>query len=106
MNDCAYMGMSLFERWEKPRHQPSASGSDAAKTCFALNFGVTRMNIGFDVLSLVNNAASALDDDSAFLGQCSTVALNEHNSKIFLEARDMGGDIALHRSEGPSSTRK
>jgi hypothetical protein len=48
------------------------------------------MNVGFDVLQLMNNAAGPLDNDDAFVREGTTVTLNQSNSEIFLEARDVG----------------
>jgi hypothetical protein len=44
------------------------------------------MHVGFDVLQLMNNPASPLDNDDAFLREGTTVTLNQSNSEVFFEA--------------------
>jgi hypothetical protein len=54
----------------------------------------------------VNYSTSAFDYDHTFFGERTTISLDQGDSQVFFKARDMGGDVALHGSEGPSGTRK
>jgi hypothetical protein len=76
MDDRTHKWVSFFESRKQSRHEPSASGANTSKACFPLNFGVTRMHVGFDVLQLMNNPASPLDNDNTFVRQGTTVALD------------------------------
>ena len=64
------------------------------------------MNVCFDVLEFVNYSTSPLDNHYALVGKRPAIAFDEHHSEVFFEPGDMGGNVALHGSEGPSSTRK
>jgi hypothetical protein len=81
--------MVALQRWKQAGHQPSTRSSNYAEASVAFNFGIRRLNVGFNVFEFVDNAASAFYDEFSIIGEFAAEAFNKADPKLLLETRNM-----------------
>ena len=67
---------------------------------------VDRGDVGGDLVDLAQDPPGPLDDPLPVVGQPTLGAVDERGAELALEAGDVGGDVGLHREQGPGGGRE
>ena len=65
-----------------------------------------RCDVGVERLELCLDAARTLEDGAALVGRFSGGPVDQGQTQLAFEARDVGGDVGLHRVQGAGCTRE
>ena len=99
MDNRTNLRMRFLDRGEQSWHQPAAGGANAAKSCFACYFGISGVDVGFNVLQFMDDSSGALNHQNAIFGKFAALSIDQTCTKLFFEARDVCRDVALYGAE-------
>ena len=87
---------------EQLRQQPAGGRADDAEAGVAGDLVAPRRHFGGEVLQLVQDPPGTIDDDDALVGQAATLAIDQRDAQLTLEAGDVAADVGLHGVERTS----